>query len=104
VAFLSEAQRAAYHRDGWLVVEGFADGGACDRLVRRSYELIDGFDPATVSVFTTDEQVRTTDDYFLGSREKASKSGSRSWSACPILLLARRFSTARRPSRSSASA
>lgn len=64
---LTDAQLAAYRRDGFLVVKGFADPAACDRLVQRSYELIDGFDPATVSVFTTDEQTRTTDDYFLGS-------------------------------------
>jgi len=64
---LSDAELAAYRRDGFLVVKGFADPAACDRLVQRSYELIDAFDPATVSVFTTDEQTRTTDDYFLGS-------------------------------------
>lgn len=64
---LSDAEIAAYRRDGFLVVRGFADPAACDRLVQRSYELIDAFDPNTVSVFTTDEQTRTTDDYFLGS-------------------------------------
>jgi phytanoyl-CoA hydroxylase len=64
---LSDAQRAAYRRDGYLVIEGFAAPEACDALVERGYAIIDAFDPATVSVFTTDEQVRTTDDYFLGS-------------------------------------
>ena len=64
---LSDAEIAAYRRDGFLVVRGFSDPAACDRLVQRSYELIDAFDPSTVSVFTTDEQTRTTDDYFLGS-------------------------------------
>lgn len=64
---LSDDQIAAYRRDGFLVVKGFADPAACDRLVARSYELIDAFDPATISVFTTNEQTRTTDDYFLGS-------------------------------------
>lgn len=64
---LSDAEVAAYRRDGFLVVKDFAEPAACDRLVQRSYELIDAFDPATISVFTTDEQTRTTDDYFLGS-------------------------------------
>ncbi|MBM3535579.1 MAG: phytanoyl-CoA dioxygenase family protein [Alphaproteobacteria bacterium] len=64
---LSEAERQAYRRDGFLVVRDFAAAEACDRLVARSYELIDGFDPKSVSVFTTDEQTRTTDAYFLGS-------------------------------------
>lgn len=64
---LTDTQLAAYRRDGFLVIEGFAAAAACDRLIDRSYALIDDFDPSTVSVFTTDEQVRTTDDYFLGS-------------------------------------
>lgn len=64
---LSDADLAAYRRDGFLRIDGFADPAACEALVARSYDLIDAFDPATVSVFTTDEQVRTTDDYFLDS-------------------------------------
>ena len=64
---LSDANLAAYRRDGFLKIEGFAEAAVCDALVARSYELIDTFDPAAVSVFTTDEQVRTTDDYFLDS-------------------------------------
>jgi phytanoyl-CoA hydroxylase len=67
---LTDTQLAAYRRDGFLVIEGFADAAACGRLIERSYALIDDFDPSTVSVFTTDEQVRTTDDYFLGSGDK----------------------------------
>jgi phytanoyl-CoA hydroxylase len=64
---LSDEQLANWRRDGFLVVEDFAAPADCERLVARAYALIDGFDPETVSVFTTDEQVRTTDDYFLGS-------------------------------------
>jgi phytanoyl-CoA hydroxylase len=64
---LNDSQVQAWHRDGFLVVEDFASAADCDRLVARAYDLIDGFDPETVSVFTTDEQLRTTDDYFLGS-------------------------------------
>lgn len=64
---LSDADLTAYRRDGFLKIDGFAEAAACDRLVARSYELIDAFDPSTVSVFTTDEQVRATDGYFLGS-------------------------------------
>ncbi len=66
-SMLNDAGLAAYRYDGFLKIDGFAGPAACDRLVARSYELIDAFDPAAVSVFTTDEQVRTTDDYFLGS-------------------------------------
>ena len=58
---LSDAELAAYRRDGFLKIDGFADPAACEALVARSYDLIDAFDPSTVSVFTTDEQVRKTE-------------------------------------------
>jgi phytanoyl-CoA hydroxylase len=59
---------AAFERDGYLVLEGFAAPDACRRLIDRANRLIDGFDPASVrSVFSTTDQQRTTDDYFLTS-------------------------------------
>lgn len=64
---LTAPQRAAFEREGFLAVPGFAEPGTCDDLVARSYAIVDAFDPESASVFTTDEQVRTTDDYFLGS-------------------------------------
>lgn len=44
---------------------------ACDGLRRRAEELVAKFDPEGVrSIFTTREQARTSDDYFLGSGDQ----------------------------------
>lgn len=68
---LTGEQIQAFRRNGYLKIEGFADPIACDRLMARAADLIDGFDPASVrSVFSTTEQERTTDDYFLTSGDK----------------------------------
>ncbi|MGH7296409.1 MAG: phytanoyl-CoA dioxygenase family protein, partial [Polyangiaceae bacterium] len=68
---LSEGQLERYRRDGYLVIEGFAPGAECDALRARADALVDAFDPReTRSVFTTDEQARRTDDYFLGSGDQ----------------------------------
>jgi phytanoyl-CoA hydroxylase len=62
---------ARYERDGFLVLEGFAAPEVCDRLRLRAAELLEAFDPAdTFSVFSTREQTRTSDEYFLGSGDK----------------------------------
>ena len=68
---LSGEDLARYERDGFLVLEGFAAPESCDRLRRRAAELLEEFDPAdTFSVFSTREQTRTSDDYFLDSGDK----------------------------------
>jgi phytanoyl-CoA hydroxylase len=64
-------QLEAYERDGFLVLEDFAGTDACDRLRARAGELVGAFEPgASPSVFTTREQARRTDEYFLGSGDK----------------------------------
>jgi phytanoyl-CoA hydroxylase len=68
---ISAEQLARYHDDGFLVLEGFAAEEACDRLRVRAEELVQEFDPAEVmSIFTTREQNRIADDYFLTSGDK----------------------------------
>ena len=70
-ASLTADRRAAFERDGFLALEGFAAPEACRRLIDRANRLIDGFDPASVrSVFSTTDQQRTTDDYFLTSGDR----------------------------------
>lgn len=65
---LDESRREAWRRDGFLTLEGFADADECRALLARAAKLVEGFDPAGHrSVFTTDEQVRTSDEYFLTS-------------------------------------
>jgi phytanoyl-CoA hydroxylase len=68
---LSAAQIAAYERDGFLVIENFVDGTSCDRLRARAATLVREFDPqGLVSVFSTQEQTRTSDEYFLQSGDQ----------------------------------
>src|SRR5438045_7496495 len=64
-------QVTAYECDGFLVLENFIGGDDCDRLRARAEELVRDFDPAgVVSIFSTHEQTRTSDDYFLESGDK----------------------------------
>ena len=61
----------SYQDNGFLVLEGFADQSECDQLRARAAEMVHEFDPAEiVSIFSTHEQNRTTDDYFLTSGDK----------------------------------
>ena len=60
-----------YERDGFLVLKDFVSDEACDALRARAKELVRDFDPAgAVSIFSTREQTRTSDDYFLESGDK----------------------------------
>ncbi|HEX8844985.1 MAG TPA: phytanoyl-CoA dioxygenase family protein [Pyrinomonadaceae bacterium] len=71
MAKLTAQQLEQYRRDGFLVIEGFADEKACDALRERARQLVEEFDPSGVrSIFSTREQTRTSDDYFLGSGDK----------------------------------
>ncbi len=66
-------QLESYRRDGLLVLEDFVSREACDELRARAAELVAGFDPReVVSIFSTREQTRRSDDYFLRSGERIS--------------------------------
>jgi phytanoyl-CoA hydroxylase len=68
---LTPEQLADYNERGFLVLEGFAGHDACDQLRNRAEEMVQEFDPAeVVSIFSTREQNRLTDDYFMHSGDK----------------------------------
>src|SRR5215217_6556989 len=68
---ISKEQVAQYNDAGLLVLERFADESACDELRARAVELVKEFDPReVVSVFSTHEQNRLTDEYFITSGDK----------------------------------
>ena len=69
---LDAAQLAAWERDGFLVVPDAVTREACERLKDRANEIVEAFDPSVVSVFTTHEQQRTSDEYFLASGDNVS--------------------------------
>jgi phytanoyl-CoA hydroxylase len=68
---MTPTQLDQYNRDGFLVLEDFVAAEACDALRARAERLVRDFDPAgIVSIFSTREQTRTSDDYFLESGDK----------------------------------
>lgn len=68
---LSPEQLELYDHEGFLVLEDFVNASACDELRRRAAELVEAFDPAgSFSIFSTHEQVRKSDRYFLESGDK----------------------------------
>lgn len=68
---LTPEQIASYEGDGFLVLPEFAEKPACDLLRARAEQLVGDFDPqGVVSIFSTQEQARTSDDYFLESGDK----------------------------------
>jgi phytanoyl-CoA hydroxylase len=68
---LTDEELVRYKRDGFLVLENFATAETCDRLRGRAEQLVHEFDPAgLISIFSTREQSRLADNYFLASGEK----------------------------------
>jgi phytanoyl-CoA hydroxylase len=68
---LSAAMRAAWLRDGFLVMDGFAGVETCALLRNRVAELIDAFDPdANRVAFSPHAQEHAAKDYFRESGDK----------------------------------
>jgi len=68
---LTPEQIRKYDEEGFLVIPDFVEPSACERLQQRAKELVAEFNPnGIVSVFSTHEQTRTSDDYFLESGDK----------------------------------
>ena len=65
---LTEAQQQQYQRDGYIVLPDFKTPAEIAALRARAAAIVADFDPsAAAGVFSTKEQEKTTDDYFLGS-------------------------------------
>ncbi|MBA3282882.1 MAG: phytanoyl-CoA dioxygenase family protein [Acidimicrobiia bacterium] len=69
---LSATQVDEWERDGFVVVPDAIDPASCDQLIARAEAIVDEFDPSTISVFSTREQTRTSDAYFLSSGDRIS--------------------------------
>ncbi len=69
---LSADQLADFRRDGFLVLRDFVSVAACGQLKARAEALVDDFEPdaGVKSIFTTNEQSRHSDEYFLTSGDK----------------------------------
>lgn len=68
---LTDDMRAAFARDGYLVLRGYVDPDTCDALRERAEAIVDAFDPAEANtVFSTKTHAHSADDYFRGSGDK----------------------------------
>lgn len=68
---LTPAMRAAYERDGFLVLDDFFSPGDCAALIGRASALVAGFAPDDVaSIFSSANQSALTDKYFLESGDE----------------------------------
>jgi phytanoyl-CoA hydroxylase len=57
-----------FNKDGYLVLKDFYTSEQCDAVMKRGEELSNSYDfKGHPSVFQTNEQTRTSDDYFLNS-------------------------------------
>ena len=64
-------QIESFKKNGYLVIENYINQRQRNLLMQRAEELIDEFEPpSSHSVFTTNEQERTSDEYFLSSGDK----------------------------------
>src|ERR1700752_4975108 len=68
---LSSQQLIDYEANGFLVIEDIVAPSRCDELRTRAEELVRDFDPSgLISIFSTHEQSRVADEYFLNSGDK----------------------------------
>jgi len=68
---LTTKQIENFEKNGYLVIEDYINKDQRDALMNRAKELIDDFEPpSSHSVFTTNEQERTSDEYFLSSGDQ----------------------------------
>lgn len=68
---MNAQDRHRFQDDGFLVLPGFASRRQVETLRRRANEIVAQFDPQQGrSIFTTRNQAKHSDDYFLGSADK----------------------------------
>ncbi len=67
---LNDDQLNSYHNHGYCVIENFKDLAQCQLLRQRAKQIVNQFSAADISIFSTREQQRNADDYFLSSGDK----------------------------------
>jgi phytanoyl-CoA hydroxylase len=62
-----------FDANGFLIIADFYASAECDKLIERAAQLSRSFDyKGHASIFQTNEQARTSDDYFLASGDNIS--------------------------------
>jgi phytanoyl-CoA hydroxylase len=70
---LTPDQIARYQQDGFLALPDFKSPAEIATLRTRAERMVDAFDPASSkTIFTTNDQIRTVDRYFLDSATRSS--------------------------------
>jgi phytanoyl-CoA hydroxylase len=70
---LTPDQKARYHQDGFLALPDFKSAADIAALRARAQQMVDAFDPqSSKTIFTTNDQARTVDRYFLDSATRSS--------------------------------
>jgi len=67
---LSDTQCRRFADDGYLVWPGFKTGAALGALRRRAEAIVAESEPESLTIFSTREQKRHADNYFLSSGDK----------------------------------
>ncbi|MFO1251826.1 MAG: phytanoyl-CoA dioxygenase family protein [Inhella sp.] len=67
---LTPTQQQQYQQDGYLILPNFKTAAEIAALRERAEAIVEAFDPGeSRTIFTTNEQSRHTDDYFMGSAD-----------------------------------
>ena len=68
---LTQRQIESFEQNGYLVLEDFVSQEDCDKLRGRASKIVEDFDSSeSVNIFTTNEQTRYSDHFFLESGNK----------------------------------
>lgn len=68
---LSRKQVEKFNQDGYLHLSGVWSSDICSNLRARAEKYVEAFDPTSNrSIFTTNDQIRESDEYFLSSGDK----------------------------------
>ena len=68
---LTQRQIKSFEQNGYLVLENFVSQEDCDKLRGRASKIVEDFDSSeSVNIFTTNEQSRYSDHFFLESGNK----------------------------------
>ena len=68
---LTQRQIESFEQNGYLVLENFVSKQECEKLRVRASEIVKNFDfSKSVTIFTTNEQTRHSENFFLESGDK----------------------------------
>ena len=69
---LTDQQLEDYNNKGFLAIPDFASPDEISSLQKSGLDLLDTFDPQSISIFSTKDQTKKTDQYFLDSANNVS--------------------------------